>query len=191
MDSATLTSHTTVTQIPKCTHTRAHTYKKPAQRPHQPQRNWRYTQSPLLTNHTPVALFWATALIFNVFWLLVGADVWAFRLPQTLLLSHYRGQSNNLPPLGGNTQTTSGQLHTLTRKHIGMGTHVDTHIDAHGVAHPCTHPEITPPTQWHTHTHTRCVAHTQSLFSLVSLMHSLCSSHQLAMLCASVCPDLS
>ena len=145
--------------------------QEPKQRPHQPQRSrWHtHTQSPLFTNHTPVALFWATALIFNVFWLLVAADVWAFRLPQTLLLSHYRGQSNNLPPLGWNTQTTSGQLHTLTRKQTG----IDTHIYTHRVALLCTHPEITPPSpppphpnDTHTHIYTHTVLNKNKLYSV-------------------------
>lgn len=135
-----------------------------------------------------MALFWATALIFNVFWLLVAADVWAFRLPQTLLLSHYRGQSNNLPPLGWNTQTTSGQLHTLTRKQTGT----DTHIDTHRVALLCTHPEIPPHPN---DTHARTYTHTQFWTKTISIQFSVSNalpftSHQLAMLCVSVCPDL-
>lgn len=127
-----------------------------------------------------MALFWATALIFNVLWLLVAADVRAFRLPPTLLLSHYRGQSNNLPPLGWNTQTTSGQLHTLT--------HTNTHICR--AARPCTCPEIAHLPQTNTLIDTNCCAGALSLFTPASLMHSLLSPHQLAMLYLSVCPDL-
>lgn len=106
-------------------------------------------------------LFWVTALIFNVLWLLVAADVWAFRLPQTPLLSHYRGQSNNLTPLGWNTQTTSSQLHTQACKHTGR----DTHVDAQRVVRSCTHPEGThlPLTHAHTPPHTQFYLHIISI----------------------------
>lgn len=86
-----------------------------------------------------MTLLWATALIFNVLWSSVATNVQAFGLPQTLLLSHYRGQSNNLPPLSWNAQTKFGQLHTLTCKHTGMDTQMDKHTDTYRVAQLSNH----------------------------------------------------